>query len=83
MKSRIMIWAGHVARMGEVTVVYRVLVGKLEGKRMLRRPRLRWEDNIRMDLQEVGCECVDWIGLARNKDRWRALMNALMNLRVP
>jgi hypothetical protein len=61
----------------------RVLVGKSEGKRTLVRPRRRWEDDIRMDLQEVGCECVDWIGLAQDRDRWRALVNAVMNLRVP
>ena len=62
--------------------VYRILVGKLEGKRPLGRPRRRWEDNIKMDLQEVGCECMDWINLAQDRDRWRALVNAVMNLRV-
>jgi hypothetical protein len=67
--------------MGEGRVVYRVLVGKPEGKR-LGRPRCRWEDNIRMDLQEVGCGCVDWIGLAQDWDRWRVLVSAVMNLRV-
>jgi hypothetical protein len=82
-KSRRMRWAGHVARMREGRVVYRVLVGKPEGKIPLGRPRLRWEDNIRMDLQEVGCGCVDWIGLAQDRDRWRALVNAVMNFRVP
>jgi hypothetical protein len=68
-KSRRMRWAGHVARMGEGRVVYRVLVGKPEGKRPLGRPRRRREDNTRMDLQEVGCGCVDWIGLAQDRDR--------------
>jgi len=82
-KSRRMRWAGHVARMGERRDVYRVLVGKSEGKRTLGRPRRRWEDNIKMDLQEVGCGSVDCIGLAQDRDRWRALVNAVMNLRVP
>jgi hypothetical protein len=76
-------WAGHVARMGEWRGVYRVLVGKPEGKRPLGRPRRRWEDNIRMDLQEVGCGCVDWIGLAQDRDRCRALLSAVRNHRVP
>jgi hypothetical protein len=62
--------------------MYRVLVGKPEGKRPLGRPRRRWEDNIRMDLQEVGCGDMEWIGLAQDRDRWRALVNAVMNLRV-
>jgi len=82
-KSRRMRWAGHVARMGEEKGVYRVLVGKTEGKRPLGRPTRRWMDNIRMDLQEVGCGYVDWIGLAQNRDRWRTLVSAVMNLRVP
>ena len=82
-KSRRMRWAGHVARMGEERGVYRVLVGKPEGKRPLGRPRRRWVDNIRMDLQEVGCEYVDWTGLAQDRDRWRTLVSAVMNLRVP
>ena len=82
-KSRRMRWAGHVARMGEERGVYRVLVGKPEGKRPLGRPRRRWVDNIRMDLQEVGCGNVDWIGLAQDRDRWRTLVSAVMNLRVP
>ena len=76
-------WAGHVARMGEETGVYGVLVGKPEGKRPLGRPRRRWVDNIRMDLQEVGCWYVDWIGLAQDRDMWRTLVSAVMNLRVP
>jgi hypothetical protein len=63
--------------------VYRVLVGKLEGKRTLGRPRRRWVDNIRVDLQEVGCRYMDWIGLAQDRDKWRTLVNAVMNLGVP
>ena len=81
--SRRMRWAGHVARMGEERGMYGVLVGKPEGRRPLGRPRRRWVDNIRMDLQEVGCGYVDWIGLAQDRDRWRTLVSALMNLRVP
>ena len=76
-------WAGHVARMGEERGAYRVLVGKPDGKRPLGRPRIRWVDNIRMDFQEVGCGYVDWIGLAQDRDRWRTLVSAVMNLRVP
>jgi len=76
-------WAGHVARMGEERGVYRVLLGKLEGRRPLGRLRRRWADNIRMDLQEVGCVYIDWIGLAQDRDRWRTLVSAVMNLRVP
>jgi hypothetical protein len=68
---------------GEGRGVYRVLVGKPEGKRPLGRPRCRWEDIIKMDLQEVGCEGMDWIELAQDRDRWRALVIAVMNLRVP
>ena len=76
-------WAGHVVRVGEGRGVYRILVGKPEGKRPLGRPRRRWEDNIKMDLQEVECGCMDWIELAQDRDRWRALVNRVMNLRVP
>jgi len=82
-KSRRMIWAGHVARVGEERGVYRVLVGMPEGKRPLGRPRRIWMDNIRMDLQEVGCEDMDWIGRAQDRDRWRTLVSVVMNLRVP
>jgi len=82
-KSRRMRWAGHVARMGDERGVYRVFVGKPEGKRLLGRPRRRWMDNIRMDLQEVGCGGMDWIGLAQDRDMWRELVSAVMNLRVP
>jgi hypothetical protein len=82
-KSRRIRWAGHVARMGRWKGVYRVLVRKSEGKSPLWRPRRRWEDNIRMDLQEVGCGCEDWIGLAEDRDRWRALVSVVRNLRVP
>jgi len=76
-------WAGHVARMGEEKGVYMVLVGKSERKRPLGRPRRRWVNNIKMDLQEVGCGYMDWIGLAQDRDRWRKLVSAVMNLRVP
>jgi len=69
--------------MGERRGVCRVLVGKPEGKRPLGRPRRRWEDNIKMDLEEVGCGSMDWIELAQDMDRWRALVTAVMNLRVP
>jgi hypothetical protein len=81
-KSRRMRWAGHLTRMWEMRGVYRVLVGKPAGKRQLGRPRRRWENNIKMDLQEVGWGSMDWIYLAENRDRWRALVNAVMNLRV-
>jgi len=69
--------------MGDRRVVYRVLVGKPEGKRPNVRARRRWEDNIKVDLQEVGSEVMDWIDVAQDRDRWRALVNAVMNLRVP
>jgi len=76
-------WAGHVARMGQEKGVYRVLVGKPEGKKPLGRHRNRWVDNIRMDLQEVGCGYMDWFGLAQDRDRWRTLVSVVMNLRIP
>jgi len=76
-------WAGHVVRMGEERGVYRVLLRKLEGRRPLGRPRCRWVDNSRMDLQEVECGYKDWIGLVQDTDRWGTLVSALMNLRVP
>jgi hypothetical protein len=82
-KSRRMRWAGHVTCMGEGRGVYRGLVGKPEGRRPLGRRRHRWEDNIRMDLREVGCGCVDWMELAQDRDRWHTLVSAVMNLRVP
>jgi len=82
-KSRRMSWVGHVARMGERRNLYRVLVVKPERKRPFGRPRCRWEDNIKMDLQEVGCGDMDWIDLAQDRDRWRSLVNGVMNLRVP
>ena len=82
-KSRRMRWAGHVARMGQGRGVYRVLVEKPERRRPLGRPRRRWEDNIKMDIREVGCGCVDWMELAQDRDRWRAPVSAVMNLRVP
>ena len=82
-KSRRMRWAWHVARMGEGRGVHRVLVGKPEGKRPLGRPRRRWEDNIKMDLKEVGESCGDWKELAQGRDRWWALVGTVRNLRVP
>jgi len=82
-KSRRMRWAGHVARMVERRGVYMVLVEKPEGRRPLGRPRRKWEDNIKMDLQKVGCGGINWIELAQDRDRWRAIVNAIMNLRVP
>jgi hypothetical protein len=82
-KSRRLRWAGHMARRGERRGAYRALVGKPEGRRPLGRPRRIWEDNIKMDLVEVGSGGVDWIDLAQNRDRWRALVYTVMNLRVP
>ena len=82
-KSKSMRWAGHVARMGEGRAVHRVLVGRPEGKRPLGRPRRRWEDNIKMDLQEVEGSRGDWMELAQDRDRWRALVSTVMNFRVP
>ena len=77
------VWAGHVARVGEGRGVHRFLVGKPEGRRSMGRPRRRWEDNIKMDLQEVGGGCGDWMELAQVRDRWRALVSTVRNLRVP
>ena len=72
-----------MARMGDRSGVYNILVGKPKGKRPLGRPRRRWDDNIKIDLEELGCVGMDWIELTQDRDRWRALVNALMNLRVP
>jgi len=82
-KSRRMRWVGHVARMGEERVVHRFLVGKPEGKRPFGRPRRRWEDNLKMDLLEVGGGSGDWMELAQDRDRWRAIVSTVMNIRVP
>ncbi|KAJ4436652.1 hypothetical protein ANN_16783 [Periplaneta americana] len=82
-KSRRLRWAGHVAHMGESRNAYRVLVGRPERKIPLGRPRRRWEDNIKMDLREVGYDDRDWINLAQDRDQWRAYVRAAMNLRVP
>ena len=76
-------WAGHVARMGEGRGVHSVLVGKPEEKRSLGKPRRRWEDNIKMDLREVRCGYMDWIGLAQDRDKRRTLVKTVMNFRVP
>jgi hypothetical protein len=81
-KARRMRWARHVARMGEVRGAYNILVGRPERRRPLGRPRCRWEDNIMMDLREIGFRDVDWIHWAQDKDRWQALVNMVMNLRV-
>jgi hypothetical protein len=82
-KSRRMRWAGHVARMGEGRSVYMVLVGRSEGKRPLGRSRRSWEDNIKMDLREVGIDGANWIQLAQDKVQWQAFVNKVMNLRFP
>ena len=82
-KSTGMRWAGHVARIGEERGCIGSWAGKLEGKRPLGWPRRKWVDNIRMDLQEMGCGYMDWIGLPQDRDRWRTLVSAVMNLRVP
>jgi hypothetical protein len=82
MKSRRMRWAGHVVRMGEKRNAYRLLVGKPEGKRPLGRPRRRWVNYIKMNLLEIGRDGVDWIDLAQDRDKWRFLVSAVMNLRV-
>jgi len=81
-KSRRMRWAGHVARMDEEKELYKFLVGKPEGRRILGRHRRIWVDNIRTDLQEVGCGYMDWIGLVQDRERWRTLVSAVMNLRI-
>ena len=83
LKSRRMRWAGHVARKERFRNAYKVLVGKSESKRPLGRPRLRCEDNIKMDLREVGCDPRDWITLAEDRDQWQAYVRVVMNLRVP
>jgi hypothetical protein len=82
-KSRRIGWAGHVARIGETRNAYRILVGNPEGKRPLGRPRRRWVDNIKMDLREMGWDGMDWMDLAQDMDQWRALVNTVMNIRVP
>jgi hypothetical protein len=82
-KARRMRWAGHVARMVEKRNAYRLLVRKPEGERKLGRPRLRWVGDIKMDLLGIGWGGMDWIGLAQDRHKWRALVNAVMNLRVP
>jgi hypothetical protein len=76
-------WAGHIARLEEKRNAYRILMGNPEGKRPLGRPRHRWVDNIKMDLRKIGWDSMDWIDLAQNRDQWRALVNTVMNLRVP
>ena len=83
LKSRRLRWGEHVARTEQSRNAYRVLVGKPESKRPLGRPRRRWEDNIKMDLREVGCDPRDWIALAEDRDQWQAYVRAVMNLRVP
>jgi hypothetical protein len=82
-KARRMRWAGHVARMGNLSGAYNILVGRPERRRPLRRPRRRWEDSIKMDLGEIAFEDVDWINLAQDTDRWLVLVNTAMSLRVP
>jgi hypothetical protein len=82
-KARRIKWAGHVARMGEGKGACNILVGRSEGRRPLGRPRRIWEDNIKMDLRETGFGDVDWIHLAEDRDKWRALVSTIMNLRVP
>jgi hypothetical protein len=82
-KSRRMRWAGHVAHRGEGRSVYRVLVGRPKGKRPLGRPRQRWEDNIKMDLSEIGIDGANWMQVAQNRVQWQAFMSMVMNLCVP
>ena len=82
-KSRRLRWAGHVARMEEGRSAFKILTGKSNGKRPLGRPRRRWEDNIRMDLEEIGINAENWVDSAQDRNYWRALVNAALNLRVP
>jgi len=82
-KPRTMGWAGHVARVMEMRCIFRGLVWKPEGKRPVGKPSRRWEDNIKTDLQELGCGGMDWVELAQDRDRWRAVVNVVMKLRVP
>jgi hypothetical protein len=82
-KSRRMRWAGYVGRIGEKRNAYRIFVGNPEGKRPLGSPRLRWVDNIKMDLREIGWYGMDWIDLAQDRDQWRAFVNVVINLRIP
>jgi PAS domain-containing protein len=82
-KSRRMKWAWHVARIEQKRNAYRILVGNADGKRPLERPRRRWVDNIKMDLRKIGWDGMDWIDLAQDRDQWKALVNAVMNVRVP
>ena len=82
-RSRRLRWAGHVARLEEGRSVFKFLIGKPTGKRPLGRPRRKWEDNIRMDLEETGINAGNWVDLAQDRDYWRALVNAALNLRVP
>ena len=82
-KTRSLSWAGHLACIGEKRASYRILVGKPERKRPLGRPRHRWEDNIKIYLQEVGCGCIDWFKLSQDRDRGQALVTAVMKFRVP
>ena len=82
-KSRRLRWAGHAARMDEGRSAFKILTGKPTGKRPLGRPRRRWENNIRMDLEEIGINAGNWVDSAQNRDYWRALVNAVLNLRVP
>ena len=82
-KSRILRWVGHVARMEEARSAFKILTGKPTGKRALGRPRRRWEDNIRMDLEEIGINAGNWVDWAQDRNYWRALVNTALNLRVP
>jgi hypothetical protein len=82
-KSRSMRWTGHVARIGEKLNAYRILVGKPEGNKPIGRPRRRWVDSVELDLSEIELDGTDWIDVAQDRDQWRALVNMVMNLRVP